>query len=377
MTKYDYLAILSKFDEKRYKIFLTLSQNDDYVCGVIFKNVQSQVAGASDLFLTTENLFKQWLTSVMVEGQEVSILDSIIIGFLDRDPEFSEMYSGDLFDTRHITFFLMKAWANKIKSINKNQLQLIYYRYIDFLYTARGQDFLYGNALSLLPDFDESEEIAYEDRPFYEQAAYVQKQLLLFKKKTLSKCCKTAIENCEMRALWDVTFGADKFTYLAVAAIVRKTITEKVVAKTTLYYHLKRLRVVMMQFILDNYDDYLEDRVYSINGVMMHTKDIIQEYLIDAKYDLEKDKYVCNKNQLTNSRIVDTVVRYCDTRGIRYQYGLDKVLIKLKMTAEGRTKKTWKLYIFKGGGYYCHSTGRNGFITDLIPKEFFLEGNNG
>lgn len=372
MTKYDYLSILSTFDEKRYRLFSTISQNDEYVSNLIYKNIIDKTAGTSELFLNSQETFIKWLSSYPLTGQDVSILDAEVIGFLDRDKEFSEIYKGSLEDINHIMYFLIIAWSNKTKklSTNLNKLQMIYQRYLKFIMSDKGQDFLYGKSLDLIPDFDST--LAYEDKPFYEQQAYKQKQLLLLKKKTILKCCKSPFEVCEMRALWDVTFNADKFTYLQCAAIVRKYISEQKVSKTALYYHLKRLRVEMMQYILDNYDDYLENSVYSDSkGQLIHIKDVLLEFLVEATYDFEKTKINSDGKIFTNTNIAETVANWCDMKGIRYNFGTGKVLIKLKMNADGLIKKSWKLFIFKGGGWYCHSTGKNGFITDLIPLNYF------
>lgn len=375
MTKYDYLSILSTFNERQYRIFNTISQNDEYASVLIYNAMIEKVAGASEIFLNNQDLFVQWLSSYPLTGQSVSILDSEVIGFLDRNKDFTDFYKGSTEEINHIMHFLIVAWTNKTKTLkqNLNKLQMLYQRYIKFIMSDKGQDFLYGKSLDLIPDFDST--LAYEDKPFYEQQAYKQKQLLKLKKHTLSNCCKSAMENCEMMALWDITFSnkGEKFSYIKCRERVRKFITENAVSDTQLYYHLKRLRVIMMQYILDNYDNYLDDFViYDSHNQLVHIKEVLQDWLIQSKNDFEKSKYSCNKRQLTNSKIADTVAKWCDIKGVRYKYGTGKVLVKLKINADMVMKKSWKLFIFKGGGWYCHSTGQNGFITDIIPLSFFF-----
>ena len=62
-----------------------------------------------------------------------------------------------------------------------------------------------------------------------------------------------------------------------------------------------------------------------------------------------------------------------DLKGIKYKYGSGKVLIKMRVDADLTIKKSWKLYVFKGGGWFCQSTRQTGFITDLVPKNFFFK----
>ena len=45
----------------------------------------------------------------------------------------------------------------------------------------------------------------------------------------------------------------------------------------------------------------------------------------------------------------------------------------MKVSADLTMKKSWKLYVFKGGGWFCQSTRQTGFITDLVPKNFFFK----
>lgn len=372
MTKYDYISILPTLTEKEYLIFNTISQNDEYASRYIYNSMLEKVPGASEIFLNNQDLFIQWLSSYPLTGQSVSILDSEVIGFLNRNKEFAKIYNASVEDITPIMYFLVKAWSNKTKTLkqNLNKLQMLYQRYVKFIMSDKGQDFLYGKSLDLIPDFDST--LAYEDKPFYEQEAYKQKQLLKLKKKTLSNCCKSAMENIEMMALWDVTFEGN-FSYVECKERVRKFITEKAVSDTQLYYHLKRLRVIMLQYIIDNYEDYMDNPVIYINGQLYTIKEKLQEWAALATYELDKAKWSCNKKQLTNSKISETVAAWCDLKGIKYKYGSGKVLIKMRVDADLTIKKSWKLYVFKGGGWFCQSTRQTGFITDLVPKNFFFK----
>ena len=185
MTKYDYISILPTLTEKEYLIFNTISQNDEYASRYIYNSMLEKVPGASEIFLNNQDLFIQWLSSYPLTGQSVSILDSEVIGFLNRNKEFAKIYNASVEDITPIMYFLVKAWSNKTKTLkqNLNKLQMLYQRYVKFIMSDKGQDFLYGKSLDLIPDFDST--LAYEDKPFYEQEAYKQKQLLKLKKKYL------------------------------------------------------------------------------------------------------------------------------------------------------------------------------------------------
>mgnify|MGYP002528428488 CR=1 FL=1 len=46
-------------------------------------------------------------------------------------------------------------------------------------------------------------------------------------------------------------------------------------------------------------------------------------------------------------------------------------ITKLKIDANLKKHKTYKLWIYTGGGYRDFSTGTTGYITEIIPKEYF------
>lgn len=388
MKKYDYYELLCNLTEREYSAYLTISENDISFATKLYKAIIDNVAGTANLFLVNEDNFIQWIVNRSPKDTEFSYLETIIIGFLSRNSNFmSKVYLSDETDYAHLSNTILSSWKNKTKTLkqNLNMFQMIYLRYIRFLNTEAGQNFLFCDSINLIPpsNKDDSvvdESVSYEDKPFYEQYEYKMKNLLLCKKEILMASSSTPIELCEMGAIWDATFNpknGEKFTYLSAASIVRKTVSEEVVSRTSLYYHLKRLRVKLFDLLLNEniLEKYFDvDTVYSFNGEIKTLKELLMDYLAEAHYDLEiakKEKKLKSK-QLPASYIADAVTRFCDERGYKYQNMTGKVLIKIKMDSTYKRKKGWKLYIFKSGAYIDFRNSVTGFITDLIPKRYFL-----
>ena len=85
-----------------------------------------------------------------------------------------------------------------------------------------------------------------------------------------------------------------------------------------MYYHLKRLRVKMLDILLDRgvFDKYFENKTVSMNGEIHSIKSLLNEYLISARKDFDslnenpkKGKYM---HQISNSKIVEVVSNYCE-----------------------------------------------------------------
>lgn len=369
--KYDYLKILSNFTEKQYKLFYTLTTNEDAVAHEIYKAVKASTPGCSEMFLQTGDKFIQWITFYSPKNESLSIFDTLLIGHIYRNSDWAEDYYGDESDLNGILAYLIASWKNKTKSLkaNMNMLQMVYYRYIRFLNTDAGQDFAYAKSMDGFTDDDAFESgLYYEDRPYWESTFYKQQQLLKFKKNVLLKNCKTTLENLEMRVIWNLTFQCSgKFNIKEAERLVWEEIGKDAVSHTTLYKHLKRLRVVMLQEVYNHLDsdfDYFSDVSFELDGKITTFKNAIKSYLIDAKIDLAESRL---NNVHTNIKIVDTARDWALKHGLQFSTstGHADILAMVKGDSDGTPHKGWKTYFYKGGGYKDFYKGQTGFYVDL------------
>lgn len=365
--------MLSSMPERNYKLFFTLIQHDQYFASTLYSKITADNEECCELFINTKKEFVKWITSCGPNSGEFSYLDTYLIGYLSKNPDFGDVYTDDASEYEHLIRFLISAWRRPVKGLKTeaSMCRLIYLRYIRFLASEKGQDFLYGNSLDLYPEIEQG--IPFEDRPFYEQEIFREEQLIKFKKHVIKKCCKTPLQCIEMRALWEATFDGGSFSYKKAANIVRKHASETSVGNTALYYHLKRLHVEMLQEILadGNLDTYFGgDIPYEINGKTEMFSELIRRYIIDAVLQFEKAK---KERIWTDVKIADSVAKFFTDRGIRISRinASDSVLVKVKSDRFINTKKGWNLYFLKGGGYIDFSTGSKGFVTDIVPKAYF------
>lgn len=366
--------MLCSFNESTYKAFSTLSLNEGFVANLIYNKIKATVPGCSDIFVNTHNQFVQWFTNRNPENCDFSYFDSTLIEYLYRSEDFTNYFKDDLEDIDSLAVYLVSLWSSETKTLKKNmsKVHMIYLRYVRFLNSESGYDFLYGKSVELIPESSQMESgLASVDKPFYEAYNYKLKRLAELKKYILLTSCSNPLEVCAMNSLWNLTFSeTESFNYKAVERDIWSKLGESSVSHTKLFNLLKKLNIKMIKAILkgNNLEDYFDnDQTFEINGNICTLRAALEKHLIDMLADEQKDK----KKRPTNIGIVDSVKRFCNRNGIIYdtiQTSCSNVLIKVKADNNFNRKNNWKLYFFKGGGWYCFSTGMQGFITDLIPE---------
>lgn len=372
MKKYDYLKILTGFNQQEYSIFYRLSMDEEHVAMEIFNAIKASVPGCSPLFFNNPDKFLQWFTFYSPENETLSYFDTKLIGHIHRNKSWAKDYYGDLNDTEAILIYLIASWQNKTKTLkaNLNMLHMLYLEYVRFLNSNKGQDFLYGKSLSWLTDDETYEEgLYYEDKPYWETELYRQQQLMKFKKTVLLKGCKNALENLEMRVIWQLTFeGTGKFNIKEAERMVWHEIGENAISHTALYRSLKKLRIQMLEEIYNHLDfdfDYFRNVSFMMDGEVITFKKAIYKWLVAAKIDLECD--LIKSNPETNIKVVDIATNWAFKHGLRYdtQSECPNVLVRIKGDSTGTAHKGWKLYFYKGGGYKDFYNDRKGSYKDF------------
>lgn len=370
MKKYDYLGILRGFTEKEYTLFYTLSTNEDIVSEELYKAVKENVAGCATMFLQTGDKFKQWLCFYSPENECLSYLDTTIICHIYRHKSWVDEFKGDFNNLNDLLSFLIGSWKNKTRTLksNLNQLDMFYQRYIRFLNTNAGQDFAYAKSLDSLTEENVFEEgLYYTDKPYWESEVYRMQQLLKFKKTILLKKCKTTLENLEMQIIWDLTFEGKKFNLKEAERRVWKEVGENTIPHTTLFKHLKKLRLVMLQEIYNHLSDefdYFSNKSFEINGEIVTFKSAIEKFLLDAKIDLALEKNDCRE---TNIKIVETAYAWAKRHGLVISTATSSpnILAQVKGDSYGLPHHGWKTYFYKGGGFKDFYNNVTGFYKDL------------
>ena len=90
--KRNYLGILSNFNENQNKIYSVYLMNREYFEEKLFYSIKNDVAGCSELFLCTKELFKEWLEED-IQGETIPRIDTYMIHFLNSDNEFCEKFN--------------------------------------------------------------------------------------------------------------------------------------------------------------------------------------------------------------------------------------------------------------------------------------------
>ena len=369
--KYDYAQLLNKFTVEQYNLFVTLSTNEDYVSQRIYEATKPQVAGCSEMFLTTGDKYKQWLCFYAPGNQEFSYFDTELIGHITRNKDWAKDFNGNPNDVVAVTNYLIGSWQNKTKTrkVNLNVLQQLYYRYIRFLNTDAGQDFAYAKSLDAFTDQDCVEEGAlYEDRPYWESPIYREQQILKFKKHILLSKCKNALENLEMRVIWSLMFSGQKFNFKEAERLVWKEVGKESISHTQLYKRLKVRRLTMLREIYDHLGDefeYFSNVSFEVDGEIKTFKKAIEEQLLDAKLDVMQD--ALNKKE-RNIKVVEMAQEWAGKHGLEISTNTNhpNILAMVKGDYLGNPHKGYKLYFYKGGGWKdFYNEGVTGFYKDL------------
>ena len=204
MKKYDYLKILTGFNQQEYSIFYRLSMVEEHVAMEIFNAIKASVPGCSPLFFNNPDKFLQWFTFYSPENETLSYFDTKLIGHIHRNKSWAKDYYGDLNDTEAILIYLIASWQNKTKTLkaNLNMLHMLYLEYVRFLNSNKGQDFLYGKSLSWLTDDETYEEgLYYVDKPYWETELYRQQQLMKFKKMQILMMLRMLMRKTKMMTM--------------------------------------------------------------------------------------------------------------------------------------------------------------------------------
>lgn len=369
MVKYDYAKLLSAFNPRQYKMFVTLSTNEEYVTEQVYDAIKHNISGCSRMFLGTGDKFRHWLCFYSPKSQFFSYFDTELIAHITRDKTWADDFNGYIADVQAVTRYLIASWCNMTKSrkVNMNVLHQIYLRYIRFLNTDAGQNFAYASSLD---SFNESDCNGFycEDIPYWESSLYKEQQLLKFKKTVLLSECKSTLENVEMQVIWNMTFnGTGKFSYKEAERLVNQELGTDKISSSNLYRNIKRLRLVMLQKIYESLDSkfgFFSDVSFEVDGVVTTFKKLIEKCLFDAKVDVAMSK---EDEALTNTKIVEFAKSWADKHGmISSTYtGNPDILLKVKGDITGALHKGWKMYFYKGGGYRDFYSGKTGFFKEL------------
>lgn len=372
-----YINSITKFSDKQFRMFGVLTNNEEYVIQRVYNAIKNCVPGAADIFLMSSHPFKKWLAD---NAEDVlSRFDTYLIRFLELNKKYIDTIDSGL-GIDDLTNLLIGSWSHKTKTLKANlsQLQMIYYAYTRFLHTARGQDFLYGRSI-----YDMTDDAVYNEglytyiTPFFDTLAYREAQVRKCKKEVLIATSRNAIENCIVRNIWDETFTAPVFSYKHVLYKIRKELSDKALSDSSIYRSVKKLQVKMLTEILkhNRIEKYFDDTlVFSIKDKEYTIRSAIELWLAQAKYTLaiEKKQY----KGISNVKLVEVVSNFCHKHGLEYstQCTYTNGLIRIKSDAYFNSKKDYKLYFYKGGGFKCFRTGMSGHILSIIPQEYFAEG---
>jgi hypothetical protein len=152
--------------------------------------------------------------------------------------------------------------------------------------------------------------------------------------------------------------------------------------------HLNVLFVKLLKSLLkgDRIERYF-DSTYTINieGSYHNIRSALEYYLLTTQEDLtisapkkavKSAKIINNKvnaHAYTKDELKIVIDNWCKANGIPYSFstGYYKSIAKLKADVELKKHKQYKLWIYEGGGYRDFYSNQTGYITNLIPKEYF------
>ena len=379
--KYDHLVLLSELDADQFRLYNICAQNTMYFANMIYNTICSTSAVNVSVF--KREWFIDWL-NLDVEGDSVTKLESQVIKWIHDYPGFFDFYKGD-WSVDSIINSVIQSWKNKPKTLRVNRLTALYTGYLKFLDTKNGQNFLYGTTIDSLLDNLESD----PDVPFYEQMNYKLEQVSKCRKEVISEIAKNGTEMVESLALWDAIFNTEGKFNIAKAIIIAKNDPRmKILTDGQIRRHLKVLLVKLLTALLkgDRLETYFDtDYTISVDGIVYNLRSALEWYLLTSQEDLKEDpkkaikstaKIVrgkVNVHAYTKDELKIIIDNWCKINGIPYSFntGYYKSIAKLKIDVEKVKHKQYKLWIYEGGGYRDFYSGETGYITNLIPKEFF------
>lgn len=356
--KRNYLGILSNFNEYQNKIYSVYLMNREYFEEKLFYSIKNDVAGCSELFLCTKELFKEWLEED-IQGETIPRIDTYMIHFLNSDNEFCEKFNSLHYEPLFLG--IIRAWNNKTSSlkVNLSQIEMIYLKYISYLNGSSGK-----MKLSISPLF---EDIAYNDENNIFQNLEECKKLVL-------KISKNPIEFFIISKLWDMTFYSRKFSYKDISEETKNTFGDKI-TKTKAFNIIKHIHIKIYEYLIESglFEKYFDtERIFEMDNKIYTIESLIEKWIksIPADYIFYEKK--TRRLSIPNVELVSFIKNFCISKGLKYttRTSNSDVLIALKADSNFERKKNYKLYFYKGGLYKDFRTGRYGNVKDLFPAEF-------
>lgn len=364
--KYDYMDILSKTSTKEFDVFRIAFTNDEDFAYKIFEAIKLNVPGISDLYLRNPRFFIEFLLGTS-HIQQLTRLEVYLLNSIRLNKNFYNNLNYD--SAPHLINIIVGSWLNKTKTLktNVNQLQMIYYNFMEFSVSDAGQDLLYASSvfspdITAIPDDREV--------PFYESYAYRVLQVKKCKKIVLKHFTKTALENCIVRYIWDEIFEGSNNNKNIIKK-VHENISEKYLTDSRLYQLIRKYKVDLLEVLLDG--SYLEDyfdlsRTYMIDGKVHNLRTAMEQFLLTASLDYEEHKYY----KLSAAKITEVVENWSRSNGIRYSdCQSSDALIACKVDSNLNTHKTPKLYFYKNGVVKDFYTGQSFNVKKFIPQEYW------
>ena len=380
--KYDHLVLLSELDADQFRLYNICATNNMYFATMIYNTICSTSAVNVSVF--KREWFIDWL-NLEVENDNVTKLESQVIKWIHDYPEFFDFYKGD-WSVDSIINSVIQSWKNKPKTLRVNRLTALYTGYLKFLETKNGQNFLYGTSIYTLIDNIESG----PDLPFYDQIEYKLEQLNKCRKEVISEIAKNGTEMVESLALWDAIFKCEgKFNITKAITIAKNDPRMTILTDAQIRRHLKVLLVKLLTSLLkgERLETYFDaDYMINIEGSYHNLRSALEYYLLTSQEDLQDtlSKKTCKatqkiiKNKInvhayTKDELKIVIDSWCKANGFPYSFstGYYKSIAKLKIDVEKNKHKQYKLWIYEGGGYRDFYSGETGYITKLIPREFF------
>lgn len=379
--KYDHLQLMAELDSDQFRVYNACAINSMYFTTMIYNAICQSNAINSQVF--KKEWFIEWANADLADDN-VTRLESEVIKWIHDYPGFFDFYKGD-WSVDSIINSVIQSWKNKPNSLRLSKLGMLYANFMRFIGTSSGQNFLYGTtAFDLMENYAADEEL-----PFYERAEYRFEQLNKCKKEVILEISKNGTEVIESMALWDAIFKCEgKFTIAKALNIAKNDPKMSLLSDMQIRRHLKVLMVKLLKALLkgDRLDVYFDtDYMISVDGAYYTLRKALEYYLITAQEDVDGEtpkkstaysKIIngkVNVHAYTKDELKIIIDNFCKSNGIPYSLssGYYKGVAKLKIDAELKQHKQYKLWFYEGGGYRDFYNDRTGYITEIIPKEYF------
>lgn len=364
--KYDYLKIISDFDETQYKIYELIITNFNDFCDKLYYNITLNVKGCSQIFQDTKSQFFEYLKED-TDALQVSRLESYLVSFLERNKEFSNYYKDKPICYSSIINSIMSAFLNKTKTLktNLNMIEMIYQNYIRYIHTDSGRSLIFDSEYKL------------ENTPYYDKDSDTYINLNKCKNEVIHKTGIGLVSNLIVSLLWDEMLnGRGKVNFKECERKVWEKFDKEKLPHSTLFLRMKLLYAQMLDNmikfgLIEKYFD--TSIIFNIDGKNYNIKSAIEMWLKTARLDYFYEKKSHNPNRMNYIDLVDGVEKFCREKGIRFSTNLENsnALIALKCDANFNPNKSSKLYFYKNGVWKDFKTGKSGYLTELVPNNYF------